>query len=72
MPTAAQNYSITKSELCRLAINIANLSHLLKRVNFDATVDHFALIHIKKGKSEPATHMIKRLFEVLSSYTFSF
>ena len=30
LPEAARNYSITELELCRLAINIASFSHLLK------------------------------------------
>ena len=33
MPEAAQNYSITELEMCGLAINIASISHLLKRVD---------------------------------------
>ena len=37
---AVRSYSITELELCGLAINIASFSHLLKRVDFDATVDH--------------------------------
>ena len=41
LPEAAKGYSITELELCRLAINIASFSHLLKRVDFDAIVDHF-------------------------------
>ena len=43
LPEAARNYSITELELCGLAINIASFSHLLKRVDFDAIVDHLAL-----------------------------
>ena len=34
-------------------------------------VDHLALIHIIKGKAEPVTPRIKRLLEVISSYSFS-
>ena len=30
MPEAAKNYSITELEMCRLAMNIATFSHLLK------------------------------------------
>ena len=71
MPTAAHNYSITELELCGLAINIASFSQLLKRVNSDTVVDHLALTHIIKSKLEPAYNRIKRLLEVLSSYTFS-
>ena len=54
-PEAAKRYSITELELCGLAINIASFSHLLKRVDFDAIVDHLALTYIIKSKMEPAT-----------------
>ena len=59
LPEAAKNYSITELELCRLAINIASFAHLLKRVDFDAIMDHLALTHIIKSKAEPATTRIK-------------
>ena len=64
MPDAAKNYSITELEMYSLAINIATFSHLLKRVDFDAVVDHLAIMHIVKSKMEPATNRIKRLLEV--------
>ena len=60
LPEAAQNYSITDLEMYGLAINIASFSHLLKRVDFDAVVDHLALLHILKSKTEPGTTRIKR------------
>ena len=47
--------------MCGLAINIASFVHLLKKVDFDAIVDHLALTHIIKGKVEPTTTRIKRL-----------
>ena len=56
LPEAARNYSITELELCGLAINIASFAHLLKRVDFDAIVDHLALTHIIKSKAEPDHH----------------
>ena len=71
MPEAARNYSITELEMWGLAINIASLAHLLKRVDFDAIVDHLAITHIMKSKMEPATNRIKRLLEVLSSYSYN-
>ena len=71
MPEAAKNYSITELEMCGLAINIATFSHLLKRLDFDAVVDHLAITHIIKSKMEPATNRMKRLLEVLSSYSFN-
>ena len=61
LPEATKNYSITELELCRLAINIAHFSHLLKRVDFDAIVDHLSLTDIIKSKAEPATTRIRRL-----------
>ena len=70
LPEAARNYSITELELCSLAINIASFSHLLKRVDFDAIVDHLALTHIIKSKAEPTTARIKRLLKLISSYSF--
>ena len=66
-----RSYSITELELCSLAINIASFSHLLKRVDFDATVDHLALMHIIKSNVEPTTTRIKRLLELISSYSFN-
>ena len=71
LPEAARNYSITELEMCSLAINIASFAHLLKQVNFDTVVDHLALIHVMRNKVEPVTTRIKRLLEVLSSYSFS-
>ena len=61
MPEAAKNYSITELEMCGLVINIASFAHLLKRIDFDAVVDHLAIMHIMKSKAEPATNRIKRL-----------
>ena len=54
-----------------LAINIASISHLLKRVDFDVIVDHLDLTHIIKSKAEPVTPRIKRLLELISSYSFN-
>ena len=71
LPEAIRNYSITEFELHGLAINIASFSHLLKGVDFDAIVDHLSLTHIIKSKAEPATVRIKRLLELISSYSFN-
>ena len=70
-PEAAESYSITELELCCLVINIAHFSHLLKRFDFDAIVDHLTLMHIIKSKTEPATTRMKRLLELISSYSFN-
>ena len=71
LPEAAKSYPITNLELCGLAINIASFSHLLKKVDFHAIVDHLALMHIIKSKMEPVTTRIKRLLELISSYSFN-
>ena len=71
LPEPARSYSITELELCGLAINIASYSHLLTRVNFDAIVDHLALMQNIKSKMEPVTTRIKRLLELISSYSFN-
>ena len=58
--------------MCGLAINITSFAHLLKRVDFDAIVDHLAIMHIMKSKMEPTTNRIKKLLELLlSSYSFN-
>ena len=71
MPETAKNYSITELEMCRLAMNIATFSHLLKKVDFDTIVDHLAITHIIRSKAEPTTTRIKRLLELLSPYSFN-
>ena len=71
LPEAACNYSITELEMCGLAINIASFAHLLRKVDFDAVVDHLAITQIMRSKVEPATNRIKRLLEVLSVYSFN-
>ena len=69
LPEAVRSYSITELELCGLAISIASFSHLLKGVDFDVIVDHLALAHIIKSKTEPETTRIKRLLE-LNKFVF--
>ena len=71
MPEAAKDYSITELEMCGLAMYIATFLHLLKKVDFDAVVDHLAITHIMRSKVEPATTKIKRLLELLSPYSFN-
>ena len=71
LPEAAHNYSITELEMCGLAINIASFAHLLRKVDFDAVVDHLAITQIMRSKVKPATNRIKRLLEVLSAYSFN-
>ena len=71
LPEAARNYSITEFEMYHLTINIASFAHLLKIVDFDAIVDHLALMYIIKSKSELTTTRMKRLLDILSHYSFN-
>ena len=57
--------------MCGLAINIASFAYLLRKVDFDAVVDHLAITQIMRSKIELATNRIKRLLEVLSAYSFN-
>ena len=57
----ACNYSITELEMWGLAINIASFAHLLRKVDFDAVVDHLAITQIMKSKVELATNRIKKI-----------
>ena len=54
--------------MCGLAIDIASFAHLLRRIDFDAIVDHLDLTYIIKSKVALATSKIKSLLEILSSY----
>ena len=40
-------------------------------MDFDAIVDHLSFTHIIKSKAEPTTIRIKRLLELISSYSFN-
>ena len=71
MPEAAKNHSITEDEMGGLAMSITTFSHLLKKVDFDAIVDHLAITHIMRSKAEPVMTRIKRLLELLSPYSFN-
>ena len=43
----------------------------MRKVDFDAVVDHLAITQIMRSKVEPVTNRIKRLLEVLSAYSFN-
>ena len=52
-------------------MNIASFAHVLKKVDFDAVVNHLAITHIMEREAELATTRIERLLELLSSYSFN-
>ena len=71
LPPACKNYSVTELEMTGLLMNIALWKHLLKHREFDAAVDHAAVVQILKSKNEPASPRIMRLLERLSTYSFN-
>ena len=67
MPEAAKNYSITELEMCGLAMNTATFSHLLKKVDFDAVVDHLAITHIMRSKAKPCHYQNQKITRIIES-----
>ena len=70
LPDACSRYSISELELTGLTINIAAFKTLLTNVDFEAYVDHSALVYICKAKTEPKTIRLQKLLEICSLYSF--
>ncbi|KAK6175915.1 hypothetical protein SNE40_014290 [Patella caerulea] len=70
LPPACQRYSVTELELFGLLIIITNFQHLLKGVEFDAVVDHAAIVPLLQSKREPCTNRLQKLIVKLSAYAF--
>jgi len=68
---AASRYSISELELHGLVINIKAFDHVLRGSEFEAVVDHSALVFILRGKKEPPTLRLKKMLEQLSQYHFT-
>ena len=71
LPEACSRYSVTELEMTGLLVNMNLWKNLLKHTEFDAAVDHVAVVQIMKAKTEPATTRIMRLFDRLSAYSFN-
>ena len=70
LPQACQRYSVTELELFGLLINVTAFKYLLKSIEFEAYVDHSAIVDMLKSKQEPPTARISKLLLKLSEYTF--
>ena len=70
LPPACANYGITELEMTGLLYNMNLLKYYLGKKDFDAAVDHAAILHIMKSKNLPATDRIIRLLEALSFFSF--
>ena len=46
LPPPEIRYSISKLELCGLAVNIYRFRHILRNTDFTVIIDHFALLYI--------------------------
>ena len=60
-PTACVNYSVTELEMTGLLVNMGLWKTLQERHEFDAAVDHLAVVHILKAKTETAIPRIMRV-----------
>ncbi|XP_055955077.1 uncharacterized protein LOC130010906 [Patella vulgata] len=70
LPKACERYSVTELELFGLLINISNFQYLLRGVEFDAYVDHAAIVHLCNSKRPPCTNRLQKLLVKLSHYAF--
>ena len=70
LPECCKRYSITELELTGMTINITAFKYLLQHRFFHVVVDHSALVHIWKAKTEPKTNRLKKLIEVCMGYAF--
>lgn len=71
LPDACKRYSVTELEMTGLLVNMGLWKTILKHREFDAAVDHAAVVQILKAKTEPATTRIKTLLERLAAYSFN-
>ena len=71
LPEACSRYSVTELEMTGLLVNMNLWKNLFKHREFDAAVDHVAVVQIMKAKTEPATTRIMRLLDRLPAYSFN-
>ena len=70
LPPAGIRYSISKLELCGLAVNKHHYKHIVRNTDFTVIIDHSVLLYILNANTEPPTLRLKKLIEVLSQYSF--
>ena len=64
LPEAARNVFYCRVGNVYFSYKYCYFAHILKRVDFDAIVDHLALMHIIQSKAEPTTTQVETLLEV--------
>ena len=71
LPEATKSYSITGLVVMWVSNKYFKFFTPTQRADFDVIVDHLTLMHIIKSKTEPTMARIKRLLELISSYSFN-
>ena len=71
LPDACKRYSVTELEMFGLLINITAFKHLLGHCEFDAVVDHSALVQLMKSKQAPPSARLGKLLHRLAEYTLN-
>ena len=71
LPPLAKNFGVTELELTGLLINIHGFMQLLCNRYFEVLVDHKAIDHMIKSKTESPTTRLKTLWLKLSEYTIN-
>ena len=69
IPKSANNFGVTELELTGLLVNIHSFMQLLHNQYFEVLVDHKAIEHMIKSKTESPTTRLKTLLLKLSEYT---
>ena len=69
LPKSAKNFGITELELMGLLVNIHGFMQLLRNRYFEVLVDHKAIEHMVKSKTESHTTRLKTLLLKFSEYT---
>ena len=70
LPKACANYSITELEMTGLMVNVENWKFYLGKKDFDAAVDHRAILYIMQSKELPTTDRIIRILQRLARCNF--
>ena len=72
LPTSVKNFGVTELELTGLLVNTHGFMQLLCNQYFKVLVDHKAIEHMAKSKTETPTTRLKTLLLKLSKYTIDF
>ena len=69
LPKSVKNFGVTELELTGILVNIHGFMQLLCNRSFEVLVNHKAIEHMIKSKTESPTTILKTLLLKLSEYT---